>query len=279
MGTKLNPSEFDCYAKALPDEPIFVLLGRDVEAPMAVEYWADRRARRMRQRNESRADDAKIDEADKLAQQMRDWRVLNPGKWHDYKPEVDTIAKSLAANDFAVALLKDILVNVFENDPTIDKYLERYRPSLTRALQDWIEKQTFVRQPTTPELKAAVAKLLRDRPLHKVEGLPDIGRERELLREGDKLYPRGEEELLTAQRAKGAVYIPPKAPAVMTKPLIEGPQFVWIKGSNGPTPEIWHDEKQREAEAPVQPLQRHPMTEEDRTLTLDELAKQYPFKG
>jgi hypothetical protein len=29
MGTKSNPGPFDCYAKAEPDEPMFVLLARD----------------------------------------------------------------------------------------------------------------------------------------------------------------------------------------------------------------------------------------------------------
>lgn len=44
MGTKLNPSPYDCYHKALPDEPIFVLLGRDEHAPEVVSYWAHLRA-------------------------------------------------------------------------------------------------------------------------------------------------------------------------------------------------------------------------------------------
>lgn len=29
MGTKSNPTQFDCYANALPDEPMFILLARD----------------------------------------------------------------------------------------------------------------------------------------------------------------------------------------------------------------------------------------------------------
>ncbi|HAW11807.1 MAG TPA: aspartate decarboxylase, partial [Chloroflexi bacterium] len=29
MGTKNNPGKFDCYDDAHPDEPMFVLLGRD----------------------------------------------------------------------------------------------------------------------------------------------------------------------------------------------------------------------------------------------------------
>ena len=44
MGTKLEPGKFDCYANALPDEPMFVLLGRDALAPSLVNIWAMIRA-------------------------------------------------------------------------------------------------------------------------------------------------------------------------------------------------------------------------------------------
>jgi hypothetical protein len=47
MGTKNNPGEFDCYANAEPDEPMFVLLGRDPLAPELVRAWADARASRI----------------------------------------------------------------------------------------------------------------------------------------------------------------------------------------------------------------------------------------
>lgn len=40
MGTKNNPGAFDCYANAHPDEPMFILLGRDKHAPMLVWLWA-----------------------------------------------------------------------------------------------------------------------------------------------------------------------------------------------------------------------------------------------
>lgn len=40
MGTKNNPGAFDCYANAEPDEPMFVLLGRDKHAPALVYLWA-----------------------------------------------------------------------------------------------------------------------------------------------------------------------------------------------------------------------------------------------
>lgn len=39
MGTKNNPGKWDCYHKAHPDEPMFVLLGRDRAAPQLVREW------------------------------------------------------------------------------------------------------------------------------------------------------------------------------------------------------------------------------------------------
>ncbi len=44
MGTKNNPGLYDCYANAEPDEPMFILLGRDPHAHIAVRRWASDRA-------------------------------------------------------------------------------------------------------------------------------------------------------------------------------------------------------------------------------------------
>lgn len=40
MGTKNNPGNYDCYKNAHPDEPMFILLGRDPLAPILTEIWA-----------------------------------------------------------------------------------------------------------------------------------------------------------------------------------------------------------------------------------------------
>lgn len=40
MATKNNPGQFDCYAKADPDEPLFTLRAKDPRAPYLVELWA-----------------------------------------------------------------------------------------------------------------------------------------------------------------------------------------------------------------------------------------------
>lgn len=64
MGTKNNPGDFDCYANADPDEPMFVLLGRDPFAPDLVDTWADLR--------EAAGDDPrKVQEARQCAEAMR----------------------------------------------------------------------------------------------------------------------------------------------------------------------------------------------------------------
>lgn len=64
MGTKNNPGDFDCYANADPDEPMFILLGRDPFAPQLVEAWAALR-------REAGDDPTKIQEALDCAEAMR----------------------------------------------------------------------------------------------------------------------------------------------------------------------------------------------------------------
>lgn len=252
MGTKLKPGKFDCYALALPDEPFFVLLGRDIEAPRAVEHWCDLRARRLLHGvGEEPNDPEKLQDANNLAQEMRDWRVLNLNKWKERPTVVQTVAKSFSSHDFATAILSDILVNVFENDATVADALEKYKPSLISAIQKWGDIKGL-------ESKSAL-----------LQSVTSI-----LTRKEIPFTP----ETMPAAIKPGAVYIPPKEPPKM-KPVIEGPQFVWVRGPKGPVAEVWHDEKQRESEAPVQSLQRHPMTEEDRTKTIEELKVIYPYRG
>lgn len=67
MGSKNNPGAYDGYAKALPDEPLFVLMGRDPDAPMLVRLWASIRAR-------SGEVPEKVAEALQCANAMDDWR-------------------------------------------------------------------------------------------------------------------------------------------------------------------------------------------------------------
>lgn len=66
MGTKNNPGKYDCYANAAPDEPMFILLGRDPFASALVDQWAISRA-------VDGEDTAKVSEAFDLADMMRRW--------------------------------------------------------------------------------------------------------------------------------------------------------------------------------------------------------------
>lgn len=71
MGSKNTPGQFDCYANAEPDEPMFVLLARDPLAPLLVELWAGLRAVLVQAEGEP----AKIKEARQCAENMRKWPV------------------------------------------------------------------------------------------------------------------------------------------------------------------------------------------------------------
>ena len=71
MGTKTNPGRFDCYTAAEPDEPMFILLGRDRHAAALVNLWA---AMRM---GEEGPESAKALEALMLANEMLAWRLRN----------------------------------------------------------------------------------------------------------------------------------------------------------------------------------------------------------
>jgi hypothetical protein len=66
MGSKNNPSSFDCYAAAKPDEPMFVLLGRDPMAGALVRLWA-------LMREEAGETPEKIAEALGCAEQLDAW--------------------------------------------------------------------------------------------------------------------------------------------------------------------------------------------------------------
>jgi hypothetical protein len=79
MGTKLAPDRFDCWESAEPDEPVFVLAGRDADAPATVESWALRRLRRIVTGDKPPDDIAKVRAALDCAQAMRKWHAKRTG--------------------------------------------------------------------------------------------------------------------------------------------------------------------------------------------------------
>jgi hypothetical protein len=66
MGTKNNPGAYDCYANAHPDEPMFILLGRDAFAGSLVTLWAEAR-------ETDGEDPAKVQEARDCADAMDEY--------------------------------------------------------------------------------------------------------------------------------------------------------------------------------------------------------------
>lgn len=76
MGTKSNPGEFDCYANAEPDEPLFVLRAKDPLAPALVRSWVSRRGDALGNKITDR-DKRKLIEAAQCAEDMESWRRKN----------------------------------------------------------------------------------------------------------------------------------------------------------------------------------------------------------
>lgn len=66
--TKNKPGKYDCYKKAEPDEPMFILLARDPLAPILVNLWAQL------QKTREGWDLAKTKEAEACAHAMRTWK-------------------------------------------------------------------------------------------------------------------------------------------------------------------------------------------------------------
>ena len=81
MGTKANPGEYDCYEKALPDEPIFILMGRDPTAPTILRQWATYREAQIASGTRPQEELPQVQEARNLADEMAEWRIANDGAW------------------------------------------------------------------------------------------------------------------------------------------------------------------------------------------------------
>jgi len=81
MGSKNNPGKFDCYANAMPDEPMFVLLARDPDFSRLVNEWADKRERDISCGERPKEDCALVIEARTCAAMGSNWRRMNNGAW------------------------------------------------------------------------------------------------------------------------------------------------------------------------------------------------------
>lgn len=88
MGTKQNPSKFDCAAVALDDEPQFTLLARDPDFAMLVRLWAVRRAAQVETGDRPLADAMQVAEAIRCADEGERWRRDNEKEkpWRNLAP-------------------------------------------------------------------------------------------------------------------------------------------------------------------------------------------------
>lgn len=121
MGTKNKPGDFDCYANAEMDEPMFILLARDGMAPSLVDAWADARER-------AGEDYAKVKEARQCADSMRDWLA----KKHKSEKPVG-LAQCVTAHLGATCF--DVLEDA-QNDlasPNNDRYDPEARTAILRG--------------------------------------------------------------------------------------------------------------------------------------------------
>ena len=105
MGTKNNPGAIDCYGNALDDEPMFILLGRDPNAPKLVAAWADARELAIHQGLRPQSDMSMVLEAHQCAANMREWRSKNDGKWRIKQNKLDIAYEQSKFTDLAKSVV------------------------------------------------------------------------------------------------------------------------------------------------------------------------------
>jgi hypothetical protein len=112
MATKQNPGEFDCYKKAIPNEPLFVLLARDPSMPDLVRRWAIIRKNEIDSGRRPESDRAMVMEALDCANDADKWRAINDGMWRKYRhqPEIDN-------RQLLFKFMKAILDSIREHAP------------------------------------------------------------------------------------------------------------------------------------------------------------------
>ena len=92
METKESPNPNGCLAKALADEPFFVLLARDASAPDIVRAWAAQRAEDVQNGHKPQGDMLQVNEALETADAMTKWRLDN---WPKRKGETPPPARTV----------------------------------------------------------------------------------------------------------------------------------------------------------------------------------------
>jgi hypothetical protein len=128
MGTKNNPGDYDCYQHAHPDEPMFVLLGRDPLAGLLVRLWAEARAEL------GETSEEKLAEAYRCADAMVGW------------------ARNERSKSIAIARAALHVVILRRTDP--------FSPARTKALQE--QADLMASEPDQPSHALYKAELARE---------------------------------------------------------------------------------------------------------------------
>jgi hypothetical protein len=102
MGTKLEELRSGCFARAMDDEPMLVLLARDQSAPALARAWADQREADINAGRKPASDMEQVQSARAEADKMEVWREANDGAWRKglfarQERLAGTIAEGIAA--------------------------------------------------------------------------------------------------------------------------------------------------------------------------------------
>lgn len=104
MVTKNNPGEFDCYENAAPDEPMFVLLGRDPTAWIVVQFWIF-----MRMLMGQLSTEPQLIEATACVQALRAW-ALKLGKEERVELAIEAFAQMCSKPEQPIDELKQMVL-------------------------------------------------------------------------------------------------------------------------------------------------------------------------
>lgn len=161
--TKTHPGMFRCYEAALPDEPMFVILGRDPAGPATLEFWAQERVRQQKvhERDDQDRIKAAIDEAKDMAtwrQQIMDYAAEHnePPVWKLPRPFADDLppVREIAMSP-ALGMGYDLPSSDILTDPTFRQKIAIGLKQVTQDMQayfggdeinlpydDWIRVKT-----------------------------------------------------------------------------------------------------------------------------------------
>ena len=100
MGTKNKPGQFDCWNKLWPDEPYFLIMGRDIALPDTVEFWRNIR----RNFNDSGTQPIERDVLREAEQVIVDAKAFRADVYLPWKVKIEATQASLNAIDKNTAL-------------------------------------------------------------------------------------------------------------------------------------------------------------------------------